>query len=365
MIHIGTFCGIGGFHIAAQRAGYDNAVSCEINPFCRKVLEYYWPEAYHHDDIFTLTGKKIKDELDKRYPNGWSSNDIVFSGGFPCQPFSLAGQRGGSEDYRFLFPQVKRLLRELQPGVAVLENVFGLTSILEQSCISEVEKEALFLFSEGDDSQRVRTTTDRVKRRTLGIIIEQLEEEGYYLPRTRSGEPVVLCVPACAVNAPHRRDRIAIVAYSIHPGNSAFGNGHNRYRPEESQERKPEPQPEPGRLSKNRITANARSFRLESGADNGESGGTSRRKQPWREAPGANATDWREFPTQPPVYPGNDGLSTPLAGYTAAQWYAEFTKAVGNAVVPEWAYQIFAAITHAGPDDTGEEGPEGPDSTGE
>lgn len=83
MIHISLFSGIGGFEIAAEWMGWKNYMSCEINPFGRQVLEYYWPQAYHHDDIKTLTYETIDAELSKRFGTHWRNEDIVLSGGFP------------------------------------------------------------------------------------------------------------------------------------------------------------------------------------------------------------------------------------------------------------------------------------------
>jgi site-specific DNA-cytosine methylase len=80
---ISVFSGIGGFELAAEWMGWENIVSCEINPFGRKILEYYWPNAYHHDDIKTLTYDKINEELTKRKGSRWKTDDIVFVGGFP------------------------------------------------------------------------------------------------------------------------------------------------------------------------------------------------------------------------------------------------------------------------------------------
>ena len=80
---ISLFSGIGGFELAAEGMGWQNIVSCEINPFGRKVLEYYWPESYHHDDIHTLTYEKINYELTKRFGTRWRTDDIVLVGGFP------------------------------------------------------------------------------------------------------------------------------------------------------------------------------------------------------------------------------------------------------------------------------------------
>ena len=83
MIHIGLFEGIGGFSIAAHKAGWQTVATCEINPFGRRVLEYYWPDAYHHGDIHTLNYETINAELNKRYGTHWKDEDIILTGGFP------------------------------------------------------------------------------------------------------------------------------------------------------------------------------------------------------------------------------------------------------------------------------------------
>ena len=80
---VSLFSGIGGFELAAEWAGWENIVSCEINPFGRRVLQHYWPNSYHHDNVFTLTYDKINEELTKRKGTRWRTDDIVLVGGFP------------------------------------------------------------------------------------------------------------------------------------------------------------------------------------------------------------------------------------------------------------------------------------------
>lgn len=83
MLHISLFSGIGGFEIAAEKMGWQNIASCEINDFGNKVLSYYWPDAYHHRDVHTLTYDKLNEELTKIYGTRWRADDIVLTGGFP------------------------------------------------------------------------------------------------------------------------------------------------------------------------------------------------------------------------------------------------------------------------------------------
>lgn len=174
MLHISLFSGIGGFDLAAQWAGWTNIVSCEINPFGNKVLNHYWPDAYHHTDIHTLTIEKINEELTKRHGANWRTNDVVLTGGFPCQPYSLAGKRLGKEDERHLWPEMLRVIQEVKPTWIVGENVFGLINWSNGLVFDEVQ-------------------TD-------------LETAGY--------EVQAFVLPACAADAPHRRDRVWIVAHA-------------------------------------------------------------------------------------------------------------------------------------------------------
>jgi DNA (cytosine-5)-methyltransferase 1 len=168
---ISLFSGIGGFELAAEAVGWQPIISCEINPFGRRVLEHYWPDAYHHDDVRTLTFDKINDELTKRFGPQWRSDDIVLTGGFPCQPYSLAGKRKGKDDSRHLWPEMLRIIREVQPTWIVGENVYGLVNWNDGLVFEEVSLD--------------------------------LENEGYEV------QPYIL--PAVSVGAVHRRDRVWFV----------------------------------------------------------------------------------------------------------------------------------------------------------
>lgn len=174
MIHISLFSGIGGFELAAEWMGWRNLVSCDINEFGNKVREYYWPDGYCHRDVKTLTYETIDRELSARFGPEWRDDDIILTGGFPCQPYSAAGKRLGKEDERHLWPDMCRVISEVKPTYIVGENVRGLTNwnggvVFEEVCAD-------------------------------------LEAIGYEV------QPILL--PACAVNAPHRRDRVWFVAYN-------------------------------------------------------------------------------------------------------------------------------------------------------
>lgn len=161
MRHISLFSGIGGFDLASEWMGWENVAHCEWNPFCQKILKYYWPKAESYSDITKTCFKKYHGTID------------IISGGFPCQPFSVAGQRQGTEDNRYLWPSMLRVIREVSPTWVVGENVLGLVNWSE------------------------------------GMVFEQvysdLEAEGYKVQ--------AFVLPACGVDAPHKRDRVWFVAY--------------------------------------------------------------------------------------------------------------------------------------------------------
>lgn len=161
MTHGSLFSGIGGFDLAARWAGWTNLFNCEIDPFCQTVLACHFPDAKQYSDIrstnFTF----------------WRGLIDVLSGGFPCQPFSLAGKRKGTEDDRHLWPEMLRAIREISPHWVVGENVLGIVNwsdglVFEQACVD-------------------------------------LEAQGYEV------QPYVL--PACSVDAPHLRYRTWFVAH--------------------------------------------------------------------------------------------------------------------------------------------------------
>ena len=193
MTHASLFSGIGGAEIAAEWVGWENLFHCEINPFGRKVLEYWYPNSISYEDITKTDFTEWRGRID------------VLTAGFPCQPFSLAGQRKGADDDRYLWPQVVRVIRETRPAWVVGENVAGILTMVQPGEEVEVGSEAS-LFGEGD-TKRVSLRQEFV----IETVCRDLEREGY------SVRPFV--IPACAVGAPHRRDRVWIVARrtSSHP----------------------------------------------------------------------------------------------------------------------------------------------------
>lgn len=163
MTHLSLFTGIGGLDIAAEWAGFETVGQCEWADYPIKVLEKHWPDVPRWRDIHTLTKEDFYGRTGLRTVN-------VISGGFPCQPFSTAGKRRGKADDRYLWPEMLRVIQELRPAWVVGENVAGLVSL------------------------------------ALDQVLSDLESVGYTCQ--------TFIIPACAVDAPHRRDRCAIVAYA-------------------------------------------------------------------------------------------------------------------------------------------------------
>ena len=156
------FSGIGGISLGLERTGgFETVAFCEIEKYPRKVLAKHWPDVPIYEDVKELTHERLE-------ADGLGRIDII-TGGYPCQPFSAAGQRRGKEDDRHLWPEVKRLMATVRPRWGLFENVAGHVSM------------------------------------GLDEVLSDLEAEGY------TGFPIV--IPACAVDAPHRRDRVWIVAH--------------------------------------------------------------------------------------------------------------------------------------------------------
>ena len=160
MTHGSLFSGIGGFDLAAEWMGWQNIFHCEIGEFPRKILKHHFPNSICYEDIKKTDFTKHRGEID------------IISGGFPCQPYSNAGKRRGKEDDRHLWPEMLRVIREVQPRFVVGENVSGLLTWNNGMVFHE--------------------------------IITDLENEGY--------ETQASVLPACATNAPHQRFRIWFVA---------------------------------------------------------------------------------------------------------------------------------------------------------
>lgn len=194
MTHLSLFSGIGGLDIAAEWAGFKTAGQCEWADFPTRVLEKHWPDVPRWRDIRTLTGGSFYERT------GLRTVDII-SGGFPCQPFSVAGMRRGAADDRYLWPEMLRVVQELRPTFVIGENVAGLTTMAVQSSPTRVEGRTIGRFPDADHYEAIYTRQEKMQ---LYSIVQDLEKIGYEV------QPFI--VPACGVDAPHQRYRLAIVA---------------------------------------------------------------------------------------------------------------------------------------------------------
>jgi DNA (cytosine-5)-methyltransferase 1 len=363
MIHASFFSGEGGFDLAAEWMGWRNAFHCEINPFCQTILKHYWPNAVSYTDI-------RKTDFTQ-----WRGGIDIVSGGFPCQPYSVAGQQLGTEDPRHLWPEYYRAIKEIAPPWVVGENVRGLVS-----------------WNGGLVFDQVQT---------------DLENAGYEV------FPIIL--PAAGVDAPHKRERIFFIAYSYanqlqsglseykqfrktiatYGGNYAIADAASDRRSGDGSKTSFETgQSESGEVRElergsqglrvHEFTSDADGTRrgqqyvaniptkqgFSTGLCNAKHASDSNKQHgndtrfstsgvPQRQTPDlfGNPREWKSFPTQSPVCGGNDGFSAgldaisvfnksckPAHARTFAKWRNESIKAHGNAVVPPLIYQIFKTV---------------------
>jgi DNA (cytosine-5)-methyltransferase 1 len=200
--HLSLFSGIGGPDLAAEWMGWDNVSHTEWNAFGQRVLNYYWPNATSHHDITKTDYTIYRGRVD------------ILTGGFPCQGFSLAGKRLGTDDDRYLWPEMRRAYQECKPCIVIGENVTGLLSMEDKSGVyrdvfPKVEGGTIIRTLECDYYEKVYT---RQAKMLIDSICKDLEQDGY--------EVIPFIVPAAAVQAPHQRERVWIIAYA---GGDGFG----------------------------------------------------------------------------------------------------------------------------------------------
>jgi DNA (cytosine-5)-methyltransferase 1 len=335
MRHASLFSGIGGPEIAAAMIGWDNVFHCEINPFGRQILDYWFPNSDSYEDITKTDFKQYRGSVD------------VLTGGFPCQPFSYAGKRKGQTDDRYLWPEMLRVIDEIRPTWVIGENVAGITTMVEPGKTTYVGSETPIL-EENRGVHRFRTEHTF----TIERICKDLEQIGYSVQS--------MLIPACAVGAPHRRDRVFIIARII--ADPDCGNDlrePREYESKSSAERisKRDKIRKPGesdhvRSEMQSPSADSSCKGLE-GQNESRSGEGRERMYIWRNLAGCCAADdlrperrWQTFPSVSPVHRGNDGLPFDVdsLSISPAKWRTESLKAYGNAIVPQVMYRIFQCI---------------------
>jgi len=178
MNHLDLFSGIGGFSLGLERAGFKTVGFCEVDPYCRLLLQKHWKGVTIHNDIKKLEAKDIKEPID------------ILTGGFPCQPYSVAGKQKGTDDNRYLWPDMFRVIKEVKPTFVIAENVRGIINIQDGMVFETV--------------------------------CSDLESEGF--------EIQTFIIPAAGVGAPHKRERVWIVGYSEYNGSltAKIKRGHNK-----------------------------------------------------------------------------------------------------------------------------------------
>lgn len=267
------FSGIGGFSLGLERAGMETVAFCEIEEYPRKILKKHWPDVPIYEDVRKLDGRQYRGTVE------------LICGGFPCQPFSVAGKQGGKEDDRHLWPEMLRLIREVKPTLVIGENVAGFITM------------------------------------ALDDVLFDLESEGYTCQ--------AFVIPACAVGGIHGRDRVWIVAYS----NNSKAKRFKRNSSEILSEQKTNGC---NQIYFRENVADSDSDRLQGCANKGSDRKANDGEQQRGKVAGRDNEKFRpiELPTESPVRHRNDGVPDNVARL----------KALGNAVVPQIPEMIGRAI---------------------
>lgn len=383
LTHGSLFSGIGGFDLAAEWAGFTNVFHADNNDFCRQALECQFPNSDSYADITTTDFSKYRDRI------------TVLTGGFPCQPFSLAGKRKGAADDRYLWPAMLGIIQTMRPTWVIGENVIGIASMVLPGEVTAVEEQATLQI---EDHQIIEIEQQPF---VIDRICEDLEQAGY------SVQPIV--IPACGIGAPHKRDRVWFVARlnEDEPApdtariglNNGCGDWQRGFLSDNlhGDASKGEPQRQGRQCG---VGSTGKDVGSASNTDcygcdpwrrdcnwkskdpterNGVQSDTERscqertiahtcgerpQRRLYPDRPESSVqlciaglcsrsstterqfVDWSLFPTQPPIYPGDDGLPRQLAGhpFSHKKWRTEAVKACGNAIVPQVAYEILRFI---------------------
>lgn len=281
------FSGIGGFSLGLESTGgFETVAFCEIDPFCQKVLNKHWPKVPIYNDI--------------REVNYNGAIDVI-CGGFPCQPFSVAGKRKGKEDNRYLWPEMFNIIKKHRPSWVIGENVTGIIEMGLQQAILD------------------------------------LESEGY--------EVQCFIIPACAVDAPHRRDRVWIIAHTESTDPNSFGRNNGGDNRQERQVHNDQHGSNTQTQSE-RSERQSRACEIPTDATDPDGFGSQRRALTGSGTKRASEklfrgyikrelwSDWQNSIPSPRICRSDDGISD--------RTYR--LKALGNAVVPQLVEEIGNAI---------------------
>ena len=276
------FSGIGGFSYGLEKTGFQTVAFCEMDKYCKLVLQKHWKGTKIYSDVKEITKERLE-------ADGVELPEII-TGGFPCQPFSIAGKQKGTNDDRHLWPEMFRIIKELKPRWIIGENVRGIVNIQD------------------------------------GVVFEtvctDLESEGY--------EVQAFNIPAAGVGAPHRRERIWIVANSrrtLRQGTELGNTNEDETRKEDAdQYQRSSSSPEPN-------VANASAGRRASQKTEIPTRGNGTEHQSW----------WQSEPDVGRVAHGIPGRVHRL-------------RALGNSIVPKIAEEIGKAIMKTEADDVSYQG---------
>lgn len=301
MRHGSLFSGIGGWEYASEMMGWQNKFHCEINEFCRNILNHYWPDSECFIDIMKTDFTKYANRID------------VLSGSCPCQPFSNAGKRGGTTDNRHLWPEMHRAIREIKPTWVCYENVPGLLTI-ENGVVFET-------------------------------VCADLENEGY--------ETQTFIIPACAAGAVHRRDRVWIVAHNNGIGKeqreSEIGRLWNEFDATHSNVANDTGYNEwDARLFKKGLSKQAgrcnSNCAITDTINSGLQGNKTKEKRQKRNFRGIGNESWLEAATRLCCVDDEFTGRLDTTSISKSKWRTESLKAYGNAIYWPIALEIFKAI---------------------
>ena len=310
------FSGIGGFSYGLEKTGFQTVAFCEMDKYCKLVLQKHWKGTKIYSDVKEITKERLE-------ADGVELPEII-TGGFPCQPFSIAGKQKGTNDDRHLWPEMFRIIKELKPRWIIGENVRGIVNIQD------------------------------------GVVFEtvctDLESEGY--------EVQAFNIPAAGVGAPHRRERIWIVANSrrtLRQGSSIREKNENETRKEDADQHQRSSSP-----SKSNV-ANTESFssdvRGREEHQEERDGQSEIRGKSGKDV--ANASTGRRTSQGKQIPTRGNGIehqswwqSEPDVGRVAhgVPGRVHRLKALGNSIVPKIAEEIGKAIMKAEADDVSYQG---------